>query len=133
MPRARRTSTSSSPFRSEFERSVAASLSDRSRAYQYEATRLTYEVERTYTPDFRLRKMKESGYILVETKGYLKPTDRTKLLAVRRCNPLVDLRLVFQRASNKLNARSKMTYGEWATKHGFKWAEGTVPDAWLDE
>ena len=47
--------------------------------------------------------------------------DRKKLLSVRTCNPDIDLRLWFERSSNKLSSIAKTTYGEWATKNGFKW------------
>lgn len=132
MARPRRRSPSSDPYRSEFERGVATSLSDRCRFFEYESLHLSYEQVRMYTPDFIIRKRNREA-LCIEVKGYLKPSDRAKLLTVRRCNPLIDLRLVFQRASNKLSAKSKVTYGEWATKHNFQWAEGMVPDAWLEE
>lgn len=76
-----------------------------------------------YTPDFKIFKQtKQDGSpIYLEYKGVFSGKDRRKLRYVRQSNPTLDLRLVFERSSNKLNKYSKTTYGEWATKNGFKW------------
>jgi hypothetical protein len=71
--------------------------------------------------------------IYIETKGYLSPRDRRKMELVKLSNPDEDIRFVFQNANNKLNKRSKTTYGEWATKKGFKWAHKQVPQEWIEE
>lgn len=112
-------------MRSRFEERFAADLDRRGIHYEYETVKMPYVVVRRYTPDWII------GPIFIETKGYFLASDRTKLLAVRLANPGIDLRLVFQRAANTLSKTSKTTYGEWATKHGFLWAEGTLPDGWL--
>lgn len=44
-----------------------------------------------------------------------------------------DIRLVFSRPNNRLSKSSKTTYAQWAVKHGFPWAEGTVPASWIKE
>ena len=77
-----------------------------------------------YTPDFKIfRKSTKdaSSPIYLEYKGVFSGKDRRKLRYVRQSNPTLDLRLVFERSSNKLNRCSKTTYGEWATKNGFIW------------
>ena len=125
------TSTSSS-FRSPLEKRVAEALDETGAGWEYESARLLYHVERTYTPDFLVDTIMGRSFY-VEAKGYFTSADRTKLLAVREQNPGIDIRLVFQRANNKLSKRSRTTYAQWADKHDFKWAEGTVPNAWLYE
>lgn len=128
---AKGTSTSSRTMRSLFEGRVAAGLTAEGADWEYEPVRLLYTVERTYTPDFEVTR-RDGFTFYVEAKGHFTSADRTKLLAVREANPGVDIRLVFQRADNRLSKRSKTTYAQWADKHGFEWAEGRVPDAWLD-
>lgn len=118
--------------RSGFEVRVLDRLSAAGIAFEYEAIKLAYTVAHTYTPDLRLR-TRSGRTIFVELTGYTPSEKRTKLLLVRAHNPEVDLRIVFQRASNPINKGSKTTYGKWATTAGFKWAEGDVPQEWLDE
>lgn len=52
---------------------------------------------------------------------------------VKASNPELDIRFVFQNANNKLSKNSKTTYGEWATKKGFKWCHKEVPKEWIEE
>jgi hypothetical protein len=71
--------------------------------------------------------------VALEFKGWFKPADRTKLLAVKARHPALDLRLVFEESNNRLTKGSKTTYGAWATKHGFRWANNHVPLEWIRE
>lgn len=80
----------------------------------------------SYTPDFVL-----SNGIWIEAKGYLDGPDRTKLKAIRRQHPQIDLRLVFQRDNVIKGTKNKTRYSEWAEKNGFKWALKVVPKDWL--
>ena len=83
----------------------------------------------TYKPDFIL-----GNDIAIEIKGWLRPEDRTKLVAVKQQWPGLDLRIVFLRGTDKIKeSKSGMTFGQWATKNGFKWAESTIPKSWIDE
>ena len=101
--------------------------------YEYEPDTFDWTPpKKRYTPDFRLKK-RTGGYIYVEYKGNFKGTDRTKLLNVKRDHPDLDLRLVFERAGNKLNKVSKTTYADWCEKHGFPWAEKEIPKEWRKE
>lgn len=81
-----------------------------------------------YTPDFEL-----PNGILIETKGRFTAEDRTKHLNVKRCNPHYDIRFVFQRSKSPLYKGSKTTYAEWCDRHGFKWADKVIPQAWIEE
>ena len=47
--------------------------------------------------------------------------------------PELDFRFVFQNALNKLSKKSKGTYGTWCKRHGFKYADNSVPDEWIGE
>jgi len=66
----------------------------------------------------------------IEVKGYLRPEDRTKMLAAIEANPGLDLRLLFSK-DNVLRKGSKTKYSDWCNKHGIKYAIGTVPKEWF--
>lgn len=94
--------------------------------FLYEAGKFGYQLESKYTPDFFL----PNGVIL-ECKGFFKPSDRRKMLAVKQQHPSVDIRFIFQR-NNYLSKNSKTTYGEWCDKHGFPWCIfPEIPPHWL--
>lgn len=132
MPSPRRSATrkkaEAAGYRSGFEYTVAQALGAAGVAFDYEPEdeRLEYRVEETrrYLPDFKI------GEILVECKGRLTAADRKKLVLVKKQHPAIDLRLLFQ-FDNKLSPRSPTRYSVWATKHGFQWAVGTIPEGWL--
>lgn len=114
-------------FRSTFELNLARSLSEKGVPYEYETTKLTYIPKpRTYTPDFYIPETN----IYVEAKGHLDKGDRMKMLLVKEQYPDLDIRFVFLRANNKIYKGSKTTYADWATKHKFEWAEGSIPEEW---
>ena len=113
-------------MRSGLEKQVADLLKQLKVEYEYESEYFPYVIEHKYIPDFRV------GDVYLETKGYFKPSDRRKMLAVKRCNPDLDIRLVFQAPHNKISKRSKATYSMWAEKHGFPWcAYYAIPISWL--
>ena len=65
-------------------------------------------------------------------KGYWAPADRRKILAVKKDNPDMDLRMVFQAPYNKINKNSKTTYAMWCEKHDIPWtAYHDIPIDWL--
>ena len=69
----------------------------------------------------------------MEAKGVLDPSTRTKMVAVKKAHPDLDIRFLFMNAGNKLSKRAKMTYGQWAVKNGFPYAEGTsIPEEWFN-
>jgi hypothetical protein len=90
---------------------------------------IRYVVPARYIPDFLL-----ANGIFVEAKGWLRPRDRAKMLRVAKENPQLDIRFVFQRANSRISkSPNSLTYGEWADKHGFKWAELHIPEEWFNE
>ena len=116
-------------FRSGFEKKVYERSIEQGNKLDFERkdTVLSYTKPSTYLPDFRL----ENG-VLIECKGRFTSFDRTKMLRVKAQNPQVDIRFVFQRASNKLTkSPNSKTYGEWADKHGFPWSESYIPEEWF--
>lgn len=129
----RRRPRAKAPFKSRFEQGIAENLTHRGALWGYETIKLSYSVpDKTYTPDFIVTS-RSGKQIIVEAKGYFKYTDRAKMLLVRDQHIDLDIRLLFARASNKIAPSSNTSYGEWATANGFIWAEGSIPDAWLEE
>lgn len=112
--------------RSKFEGAVLADLRRRGVGYMYECKHYAYVRTPVYTPDIWL----VGKGIDIEIKGYFRPADRSKMRAVRSANPDIDLRIVFQNPNVRLSKTSRTTYGEWATKFGFIWATGTIPEEW---
>ena len=107
-----------------FEPVVLGDLDSRGVKYEYEAIKLPYTVVRTYLPDLLL----DNG-VIVEIKGWFKPSDRSKMRAVKKQHPDLDIRFLFQR-DNTLSKKSKTTYTEWCKRHGFPCAVGRIPDDW---
>jgi hypothetical protein len=129
-------------FRSGLETNIAAQLSSEGVTFAYEKLKLTYDVpasKHTYTPDFQV------GSIVIESKGAFgygpnrfaggdPAKERKKLLLIKAQHPDIDLRIVFQRASTKINKGSPTSYAMWAEKNGFKWADkGLIPPEWIKE
>ena len=106
-------------YRSKLEENVANLLQGLGVSYQYESERVSYTIQHHYTPDFVL-----PNHVLLETKGYWDAADRRKILAVKKDNPYLDLRMVFQSPYNKINKKSKTTYAMWCEKHD-------IPLEWL--
>ena len=114
-------------FRSKLEEKVANLLEGLGVSYEYESEKLSYTIEHNYTPDFRL-----PNYTYLETKGYWDASDRRKVLAVKKDNPDVDLRMVFQSPYNTISKSSKTTYAKWCEKHDIPWcAFHNIPIDWL--
>lgn len=84
-----------------------------------------------YTPDFKVAGAK--GEFFIEAKGYLDGPNRTKLRAIRKQHPDLDIRLVFQRDNRIPGTKEKTRYSAWAAKYGFKFAIGKIPEAWIKE
>ena len=114
-------------YRSGLEERVADLLSELDISFDYECQKIPYIIEHTYCPDFTL----PNGVIL-ETKGLGEADDRRKILAVKKDNPDVDIRMVFQSPFNKISKKSKTTYAKWCDKHDIPWAAfHDIPLEWL--
>lgn len=104
-------------------------LLNKNRKVEYETVKLPYTLQRHYIPDFVCSTGGKHTYI--EAKGYFRPEDRTKILAVLREDNGIDIRLVFA-VNNKLHRDSKMRYGDWCDKHNIPWClAGNIPKEWF--
>lgn len=137
MPRPTTTRTSKSQvglvhgFRSGLEQQIAAQLQAAGIDPKFESTKLEYTVpasKHKYTPDFPV-----TPRIHIETKGRFLPDDRAKHLLIKQQHPEIEVRFVFTRSATPINKGSKTTYAMWCEKHGFKYADKRIPEAWLQE
>ena len=114
-------------FRSKLEEQIANLLEGLGVSYEYETEKLSYTIEHNYTPDFVL-----PNYTYLEAKGYWPPEDRRKILNVKKSNPEIDLRMVFQAPYNTISKKSKTTYAKWCEKHDIPWTSyHNIPLDWL--
>ena len=114
-------------FRSNLEKNIADLLTGLGVSYEYESEKLSYTIEHNYTPDFVL-----PNYTYLEAKGYWAPEDRRKILAVKKDNPEVDIRMVFQSPYNTISKKSKTTYAQWCERHDIPWSSyQEIPIEWL--
>jgi Phage endonuclease I len=116
-------------FRSKFEKRVYENAKGRKLVYEPQSPTINYNTVARYIPDFDL-----GNGVLVECKGYFDSRSRGKMARVKKQNPSLDIRFLFQRANNRISkSPNSMTYAQWANKHGFPWAEGDcVPEDWFN-
>lgn len=107
--------------RNKFEQSLETQLKKSRVTFKYESERIPYILCRHYIPDFVV--ITPTGKIYIEAKGYLRPEARSKMVAVKKLNPHLDIRIVFY--------AYKKQYVTWANRHGFRYAIGTIPKEWL--
>jgi len=135
----RRTTTRSSDpglehgFRSGLEEKLAAELDAKGVPVKYEDPDAVILYEKPakksrYTPDFVL-----PNGIIIESKGRFVTADRQKHLLVQQQHPEKDIRFVFSNSRQRISKQSKTTYAMWCEKHGFKYADRSIPDEWLRE
>ena len=118
-------------FRSGLEERIAEQLDKAGVQYTYEQVKLNYikpASKHVYTPDFVL-----SNGIIIETKGRFLLADRQKHILVKRHNPTLDIRFVFSNSNARISKASATTYAQWCIKNGFKYADKTIPEEWMNE
>ena len=114
-------------FRSELEEKVSDLLCELGIDYEYESTKVPYQIQHNYTPDFLL-----PNGVFLETKGYWDSADRRKMKAVKEQDPYLDIRMVFQSPYNRITKKSKTTYAKWCEKHDIPWTSWhDIPLEWL--
>lgn len=106
--------------RNKFEAEIQRQIRRKKVVYTYEGETIPYTIAYHYIPDFIL--YTPLGKVYVETKGYLRPEDKRKMVAVKRLNPRLDIRILFQKLT--------ISNERWASRNGFRYAEGVIPDEW---
>jgi len=120
-------------FRSKLEAGVNQQLVDSGIKFSYEGklNKIKYVkpvTHHTYMSDFLL----ENG-IIIEAKGFFDVSDRKKHLYIKEQYPEFDIRFLFMNSNSKIRKRSPTSYAKWCDKHGFRWADKVIPEAWLKE
>lgn len=100
---------------------------------EYETEEVPYFIEANYKPDLPVTR-KDKSKFYIEVKGLGRAFNyeaRRKMIAVKKCNPDLDIRIVFMK-DGPIQKNAKMTAVQWATKYGFPCAVGNVPPEWFE-
>lgn len=109
-------------LKNKFEVKIFKQLKKAKVKFNYELDKISYILSGFYLPDFTIQT--PTGKVFVETKGYLRPEHKRKMVAVKKLHPELDIRILFYAPNKK--------YIKWADKVGFRWAIDTIPKDWLD-
>lgn len=137
-PSAKKSPQTSKGFRSGLEERIAQELLEAGVAFTYEDQVIEYlkpaKIAR-YTPDFVISEEHTSTGkpIVIEGKGRFLTADRQKHLLVKKQHPEQDIRFVFSRSKERISKKSKTTYADWCEKHGFLYADESIPKSWLKD
>lgn len=120
-------------FRSKFEQEIAEWFAEEGINFKYEGMKVQYtvpETKKTYTPDWMLD---ACPGVIYESKGRFTSYDRQKMLLVRKSNPNLVIRMIFQNANVRISKTSKTTYADWCNKNQIEWCEwnGGLPKKWI--
>lgn len=107
--------------RNKFEQKIEQQLKRSKVPFKYESERIPYLLAGHYIPDFILSL--PTGKIYIETKGHFRPEAKRKMVAVKKLNPKLDIRVVFY--------SKKPKDIKWAIKNGFPYSIGLIPPEWL--
>lgn len=107
-------------FRSNFEEILHKQLVKAKVSFQYESVKIPYSIEANYLPDFVL----DNG-IIIEAKGWFRIDAKRKMIAVKKKNPHLDIRFVFQ--------GKKKSDIKFCEKYSFPWSVGSIPEEWIKE
>jgi hypothetical protein len=101
-------------FRSKLEHKVHLLLGEE---WSYEADKVSYVMNRKYVTDFTM------GRTVLEVKGFFRPGDQAKYLAVR--DALVaerrELVFVFSNPNKPVRKGAKLTHGLWCEKNDIRY------------
>lgn len=109
--------------RNKFERRIEGQLKKAKISFEYESQRIPYTIPGNYIPDFVIDQS-DGHRVYLETKGHFRVDAKRKMAAVKRQHPDLDIRILFY--------SYKLKDVRWATKHGFPFAVGTLPEEWLN-
>ena len=101
-------------FRSKLEGKVAKILGPQ---WEYEKGRVNYTMKRKYIPDFTWEDL------VLEVKGFFRPGDQAKYLAINDALKAEgrELVFVFSQPSKPVRKGAKLTHGLWCEKHDIKY------------
>lgn len=100
-------------YRSKLEKKVHLLLGEE---WEYEPSKIPYVQRRDYTPDFM------RGKTLIEVKGFFRPGDQAKYIAIRDSLPRgTKLVFIFSNPNKPVRKGAKMTMASWCDRHNFKY------------
>ena len=105
-------------------------LLPRGAVVEYEPEKLTYTIEKEYTPDFVIT-FADDTKLYIEAKGNGRAFDhhvRQKMTAIKEQHPDKDIRISFYRDGQ---IGKTMRQSDWANKYGYVFSIGNVPKEWL--
>lgn len=111
----------SKKLRNKFELKLDKQLQKAKVQFKYESERIPYLIAGHYIPDWVIET--PLGKVYIEAKGYFRPEAKRKLVAVKKLNPHLDIRIVFY--------SEREQYIKWAIKNGFRYSIGSIPKDWL--
>lgn len=124
--------TSKTDPRNKFEQSLVDQCKASGVKFGYEISKIPYVIDsRKYVPDITIILKDGKKFRYIEGKGYFDQAAQTKMKAVKKSNPDLDIRFVFTDAHKPIRKGSEMTYADWCDKNGFKWAETKIPEKWF--
>lgn len=106
--------------RNKFETRLVKQAQTSPHQVEYESEKIPYVIHGNYIPDIIIHKTPK---IYIEAKGHFRPEAKRKMVAVKKLNPELDIRIVFYKYNK--------TYIRWANRHGFPFALESIPDEWL--
>ena len=85
--------------------------------WEYEAVQVDYVLEKTYLGDFI------KGNTIIEVKGFFRPGDQAKYLAVRDSCEEEGYELIFilSHPDKPVRRKAKLTMSQWCDKHNIRW------------
>ena len=104
-----------------FEQKIFNQLRRNKVSFKYESEKIPYIFTGHYIPDFVITT--PLGKIYIETKGYFRPEHKRKMVAVKKLNPNLDIRIVFY--------AKRLKDIRWAEKYGFMYSIESIPKDWL--
>ena len=106
-----------SKYRSGLEKRVASWMVDLGGSY--ETHRVPYVIPKKYTPDFTF----EDARIHVEIKGWFRPGDRQKYVAIKEAmwESGWDFVFILQNPNKPVSKGAKSSMADWCDKQGITW------------
>lgn len=100
-------------YRSKLEHKVALLLGEE---WKYESGKIPYTMYRNYTPDFT------KGNKLIEVKGFFRPGDQAKYLAIRDSIRIdgKELIFIFPNPNKPVRRGAKLTHKVWCEKNDIR-------------
>lgn len=101
-------------YRSKLEKKVSLLLGGE---WDYEQHKVAYTMHRTYTPDFS-----KGDDLFVEVKGFFRPGDQAKYIAIKEALDEVgkELVFIFPNPHKPVRRGAKLTHKVWCDKYGFR-------------